>query len=69
MEYGDAIGREGLDNDAAIEHDEVLMTMQGRIDRCWRGYYEYHDGEPPALPDDHWYMVGYQGAADGLIPK
>ena len=69
MEYGDAIGREGLDNDAAIEHDEVLITMQGRIDMQARGYHDYHDGEPAALPDDFWYMIGYQGAAVGLTPK
>ena len=28
----DLTGRENLDNDAAIEHDTILMAMQARID-------------------------------------
>ena len=63
---GQSIGREGLDNDAAIEHDEVLMTMQGRIDMQVRGYHDFHEGEPAALPNDPFYMIGYRGAQDGL---
>jgi len=66
-EYGEAIGREGLDNDAAIEGDAVLMTMQERIDLQVLGYHDSHNGLEAALPANHDYMTGYRGAEEGLV--
>ena len=63
----DLTGREGLDNDAAIEHDEVLMIVQQRIDRSVRGYWDHQEGKAAALPKDRDYMIGYQGSIGGLI--
>jgi hypothetical protein len=66
-EYGEAIGREGLDNDAAIEGDAVLMTMQERIDLQVLGYHDSNNGLEAALPANHDYMTGYRGAEEGLV--
>ena len=79
---------EGLDNDAAIEHDHGLMMVQRQIDLTVRGYYDFRDGKRATLPSitgdmtsweihdrkrgsswsdpDYHYMVGYNGAKDGL---
>ena len=64
--YCEAIVCEVLDNDAAIECDEVLLLMQQRIDLQVRGYWDYQQGEVAALPANHYYMTGYMGAKDGL---
>ena len=60
------IDDEGLDNDAAIEGDAVLMAMQRRIDMQALGYNDYHEALPAMLPRNPNYMIGYQGAAEGL---
>ena len=58
--------REGLDNDAAIEGDAVLMAMQERIDLQVLGYYDFHNDLAAALPANRDYMTGYRGAMEGL---
>ena len=58
---------EGLDNDAAIEHDMVLMAMQLRIDLQVLGYKDFHDGLEAQWPTNNTYMTGYRGAAEGLV--
>ena len=53
---GKMIEREGLDNDAAIEGDAVLMAMQERIDLQVLGYYDFHNDLAAALPANHDYI-------------
>ena len=55
------------DNDAFMEGDYGLEVAQRRIDFQVLGYHDFHDGAAAMMPANDDYMIGYQGAAEGLV--